>query len=88
MPPELSDSDRTEVENELFAGRKIQAIKRLRGATGLGLKEAKDIVDAMEKDLRGSTPEKFTAPAKTGCASIIVLVLGTSLSILAALLRY
>ena len=29
------------------AGQKIQAIKRLREETGLGLKEAKDIVDRL-----------------------------------------
>lgn len=29
--------------------RKIEAIKVLRGATGLGLKEAKDVVDELER---------------------------------------
>jgi hypothetical protein len=36
-----------EVLRELQAGRKIQAIKAYRAATGVGLKEAKDDVEAV-----------------------------------------
>ncbi|MBN9389436.1 MAG: ribosomal protein L7/L12 [Chloroflexi bacterium] len=32
--------------------QKIQAIKLVREQTGLGLKEAKDLVDAYEKEIR------------------------------------
>ena len=35
----------TEIAGHLQAGKKIQAIKRVREATGLGLAEAKDRVD-------------------------------------------
>lgn len=35
------------VLNELSAGRKIQAIKKYRDATGVGLKEAKDAVEQL-----------------------------------------
>ena len=35
------------VEELIAAGRKIEAIKRLRAQTGLGLKEAKDAVEAI-----------------------------------------
>jgi ribosomal protein L7/L12 len=35
---------------EIAAGRKIEAIKLLRERTGLGLKEAKDAIDALERD--------------------------------------
>jgi ribosomal protein L7/L12 len=35
-------------------GRKIEAIKRYREATGLGLKEAKDAVDALERQVNPS----------------------------------
>lgn len=34
---------------ELAAGRKVEAIKLLRERTGLGLKEAKDAIDALER---------------------------------------
>nr|WP_240939860.1 ribosomal protein L7/L12 [Planosporangium flavigriseum] len=38
-----------EVVRELEAGRKIQAIKAYRDATGAGLKEAKDAVEALAR---------------------------------------
>ncbi len=41
------------VEAALKAGNKIEAIKLLRGMTGLGLKEAKDWIESYE---RGGTP--------------------------------
>jgi ribosomal protein L7/L12 len=36
----------------LLAGNKIEAIKVYREVTGTGLKEAKDVVDSIERDLR------------------------------------
>lgn len=56
-------------------GQKIQAIKDLRTRTGLGLKEAKDRVDFLEKkfkdiDFEGlTTDEAIQAMLKTGPAS-------------------
>ena len=41
------------VRATLLAGNKIEAIKLYRRATGVGLKEAKDAVDAAERELRG-----------------------------------
>ncbi len=38
----------------LDRGEKIEAIKRLRAATGLGLKEAKDRVDDVERARQGA----------------------------------
>ena len=37
-----------EIQQLVNAGRKIEAIKVVRGKTGMGLKEAKDYVDAVE----------------------------------------
>jgi large subunit ribosomal protein L7/L12 len=45
LPPEVEQ----EVRALLAAGRKIHAIKRARDATHLGLKETKDLVEAMER---------------------------------------
>jgi ribosomal protein L7/L12 len=39
------------IESLVVAGRKIEAIKQLRAETGLGLREAKDEVDAMVRRL-------------------------------------
>lgn len=40
-PPDI----RTQIEAALAAGKKIEAIKLLRAATGMGLKDAKDAVE-------------------------------------------
>ena len=69
----------------LFAGRKIEAIKIHREATGFGLKESKDFIDALEAQLRNESPEKFIAPAKRGCASVIVLAITAAGSVIVAL---
>lgn len=45
----LSREVEEEVRALLAAGRKIQAIKLARDATHLGLKETKDLVEAMER---------------------------------------
>lgn len=44
--------DDDEIRELIRQNRKIEAIKRLRDATGLGLKEAKDAVEALERTMR------------------------------------
>jgi ribosomal protein L7/L12 len=48
--PEYTVSD--EIITALDNGRTIEAIKLLRQETGLGLKEAKDAIDALARDRR------------------------------------
>lgn len=43
----LSPDAKARVQALIVANRKIEAIKEVREVTGLGLKEAKDLVDAM-----------------------------------------
>lgn len=45
-------------EQLLRAGRKIEAIKRYRELTGVGLKEAKDAVEALESGRSATLPPK------------------------------
>ena|SRR5947199_9831557 len=73
---EPTEQQWAEIQAALFAGRKIQAIKLYRLASGLGLKEAKDAMEAYEARLRGEAPDRFTAPAGKGCASMILLCIG------------
>jgi hypothetical protein len=74
MPDDLTPEIREEICSELYAGRKIGAIKLYREASGLGLKEAKDFVEALEVRLREEQPDKFTAPAGgAGCAGVLLL---------------
>jgi hypothetical protein len=61
----VPDEKLAAVSADLFAGRKINAIKAYRALTGLGLKEAKDDIEELEAALRAKHPDKFTA-AKPG----------------------
>ena len=71
----LNDLNRQAVENAIFAGRKIEAIKLYREATGEGLAEARRAVEDMELDLRRRSPEHFIASAnKKGCTGVLVCV--------------
>jgi hypothetical protein len=71
---ELGSEQWTAVEAEIFAGRKIQAIKLYRAATNCDLKTAKDAVEERERQLRGTSPERFAAPQRSGCMGVLVLV--------------
>lgn len=48
----LSLEARTEIDSLAGQGKTIEAIKYVRERTGLGLKEAKDLVDARKRVLR------------------------------------
>ncbi len=82
-----TDEQWSQIESHLYAGQKIAAIKVFREATGSGLKEAKDALDQHEHALRESHPERFTAPAKSGCgASVILFALSASAFLVFAIL--
>ncbi|HYO11267.1 MAG TPA: hypothetical protein VER17_20045 [Tepidisphaeraceae bacterium] len=65
-----------EIQDHLFAGRKIQAIKAYREATHCGLAEAKEAMEAYARRLRQEGPDRFAAPEKSGCAAAVLLILG------------
>ena len=68
-----------QIQQDLFAERLIQAIKLYRQATGVGLKEAKDAMDAYRERLLRERPEQFSvAPSKSGCMSMILLAVGVA----------
>jgi hypothetical protein len=66
MSKPLSEGDLNEVRAEIFAGRTITAIKLYRQYTGLGLKEAKDAVEEIERKLRAESPERFLVDEPKG----------------------
>lgn len=77
----MPEEDAIKMTELIFAGQKIQAIKMYREAARIGLKESKDFIDALEKQLREECPENFTHAAKKGCA---VLLVGGALLAIAA----
>ena len=80
MPHDLSDEQWQAIEDHLYAGRKITAIKLFRERAGVGLKEAKDVLDEHEAKLREQFPERFTAkPAGCSVSVGVLLVLVVAL---------
>ena len=75
LPPEAE----TEIRTLLQQRRKIDAIKLLREHTGLGLKEAKDRIDALDRELR---PPEARATGPSGSGGLIA---GAAVCILAIL---
>jgi len=47
-----------------FGEKKINVIKEVRAITGLGLKEAKDLVEAAPKEIKKDVPKKDAEEAK------------------------
>jgi hypothetical protein len=85
--PDPTTEQWQQIQAELFAGRKIQAIKLYREATGVGLKEAKEAMEAYAQELHQQAPERFAkGPARSGCAGMILLILLLSAAAAAALL--
>ena len=76
MEPTIPESDAEAIRQSLFAGRKIEAIKRVRETTGLGLAEAKTMVERVEEELWKTSPEKFTARPGKGCSTTAALFVG------------
>src|SRR5688572_3284274 len=72
MPKTLSDSELAEIHTHIVAHRKIQAIKLYREASGEGLKEAKDAVEAMTAELRVSSADRFAPKREGGCTPVLV----------------
>ena len=65
------------VQQALFGGNKILAIKFYREQTGVSLKEAKDAVEKLEAELRAASPGQFTKPpASVGCSRAVLILIG------------
>ena len=63
MSNPISWEDLRDIQESILAGRKIEAIKLYREYSGLGLKDAKDAVEELERKLRAESPGRFRADA-------------------------
>jgi ribosomal protein L7/L12 len=63
-----------EVLAAVDAGRKIEAIKILREETGLGLKEAKQVVDALTRERRADPVIAAGMVEEGGAGSVIKIL--------------
>ena len=68
----LTPSAEGEVRVLVQQRQKIEAIKLLRQRTGLGLKEAKDRVEAIEREM-GLPPAKVISPGPLGVAAVVII---------------
>ncbi len=64
-----------DVVNAIRSGRKIEAIKLLRAERGLGLKEAKDLVDAYDNEHPGEVPDEVVQRRPGGGTGVFVLII-------------
>ena len=76
MTDEYTPEEMQQISDAIYAGRKIEAIKLYREASGKDLKDSKDFVETLASKLREETPDKFAHPAgKSGCLVVLVLLL-------------
>ena len=66
-----SEDAASKIASALLAGKKIEAIKICREEMGLGLKEAKDYVEKLIRDLNAENPGSIPEPK--GCASMVAI---------------
>jgi ribosomal protein L7/L12 len=74
MSDQLTSEQVQEIADALAAGRKIEAIKICREATGKDLKGAKEFIDALIPKLQAEDPEKYASLSATGsgCGSTVL----------------
>lgn len=76
MSTPISPEVTRQIADHVYAGRKIAAIKLYREHSDQGLKESKDFIEALEKELRARDPSKFTVPAGgKGCRGTAAMLL-------------
>tara|TARA_R110002096_G_scaffold285473_1_gene479273 strand:- start:655 stop:912 length:258 start_codon:yes stop_codon:yes gene_type:complete len=74
MAAEISEEVLAQLIQLLESGQKIQAIKIYRETTGVGLKEAKEAVEALGVSAFGEKYSKMKTSG-SGCCTAIVLLL-------------
>ena len=76
MSDDLTQEQIEQITAEIKAGRKISAIKIYREATGKGLKEAKDFIEAITVRLPREAPEHSGANQGSGCVGMFIIAIG------------
>jgi hypothetical protein len=76
MDKPIPEADAEAIRQSIFAGHKIEAIRRLRASTDMDLHGAKKMVEQLEQELRSTSPEKFTATAGKGCSTTAAILIG------------
>ena len=86
MSTEVRQEIPTEVMRAITAGRKIEAIKLLREQTGMGLLEAKELVDSISDSGTGFSAHHPAAPRNdTGVGRLVMVLLALGVAVAAML---
>ena len=64
-----------EIREHLFAGRRIEAIKVYRTASGADLKASKEFIEDLEARMHEEFPDHFKTSGKAGCAGLMLIAL-------------
>lgn len=75
MNTPLTPDQLRQVDEFLYKGNKIQAIKLWRQYSGRDLKDSKDAVEARCSELQISDPVHFKKPS-AGCLGLAILIIG------------
>ncbi|MFP6596085.1 MAG: ribosomal protein L7/L12 [Candidatus Hydrogenedentota bacterium] len=67
----MDESTKAELAKLIVTGKKIPAIKLYREETSLGLKEAKEAAEALEKEMREAAPDRFLE-RYAGCGGVLL----------------
>jgi len=76
MSDQITPEENEAICNALASGSILDAIKIYRQATGKGLKESKDFIDALIPQLKQQDPqryEKISEPGAIGCGAKVLL---------------
>jgi len=67
-------SELEEISELIYAGQKLEAVKRYRDQRSTSLVDAKQFVEQLTDELKQKYPDRFSARSTTGCAGLIALI--------------
>ncbi|EMI52416.1 hypothetical protein [Rhodopirellula sallentina] len=74
---ELSPEMEREIREFVEQGKKLHAIKVYKEHVNSSLLEAKNAIEAMEKEAASKQPESAVVQSQSGCAGMLVLIATT-----------
>ncbi len=80
-PPELE-----EIIELIYAGQKLEAVKRYRDQRSTSLIDAKQFIEQLTDELKQKYPDRFSTRTTTGCAGLIAMIAITLVATAAGLM--
>lgn len=67
-------SELEEISELIYAGQKLEAVKRYRDQRSVSLVDAKQFIEQLTDELKQKYPDRFSTRSTTGCAGLIALM--------------